>query len=304
MSWPWETPEGTRKGLTARLKSRHSGSELQRRQYEVAFRRALARLEAAEPGRWVLKGGVALLLRLDPNRTSDDIDIAYLDAVGQHAVALAALERALSLDLDDHFSFIVRPATRSEPDLDEAIPLRVEAHIGGRKWLEFGIDLGYADEIVPTEPLSAREDLTGLHQVDAIPEMRSLAIDLQIAQKVCAMFELHGAPPKHSSRARDLVDLAMIATQVSGITATRLREHIASEETRRLAKGSLHSKLPRRVTLPPVQADDWRRRWTRATRGAPMSLAEALAITAQFLDPILNGSAQGTWSAGGRAWEP
>jgi len=52
---------------------------------EVAYRRLLARLFAARPDGWVVKGGVALLLRLDPNRTSNDIDITYIDEAGEHA---------------------------------------------------------------------------------------------------------------------------------------------------------------------------------------------------------------------------
>ena len=145
----------------------------------------------------VLKGGVALLLRLDPNRTSDDIDIAsYLDAAGEHGVALAALERALALDLGDHFSFAVRPGERDPRDagLDETIPLLVEARIGGRRWVEFGIDLGYTDA-APDGVAAARENLTGLAEVDAIPAVRSLALDLQVAHKLCAMFELHASRP-------------------------------------------------------------------------------------------------------------
>ena len=164
MSWPWASPEATRRGLADRVKRRHPGPEVQRRLYEVAFRRVLARLEAAEPSRWVLKGGVALLLRLDPNRTSDDIDIAYLDAAGQHGVALAALERALALDLGDHSSLVVLRAGPEQrySGLDETTPLRVEARIGGRRWVEFGIDLGYTEDSTPTEPVLPREDLTGL----------------------------------------------------------------------------------------------------------------------------------------------
>jgi hypothetical protein len=113
-----------------------------------------------------------------------------------------ALERALAQDLGDHFSFAVRPGERDQRDagLDETIPLRVEARIGGRRWVEFGIDLGYTEGGTPTESLLPRENLTGLAEVDAIPAVRSLAIDLQVAQKLCAMFELHGEPPKHSSR--------------------------------------------------------------------------------------------------------
>jgi hypothetical protein len=98
MSWPWASPEATRRGLADRVKRRHPGPEVQRRLYEVAFRRVL--------------------------------------------------------DLGDHFSFVVLRAGPEQryAGLDETTPLRVEARIGGRRWVEFGIDLGYTEDSTPTEP--------------------------------------------------------------------------------------------------------------------------------------------------------
>jgi hypothetical protein len=58
-----------------------------------------------QPQHWVLKGGAALLLRLDPNRTSNDIDLAYVAEAGEHAVAVQALAQALAYDADDFFEF-------------------------------------------------------------------------------------------------------------------------------------------------------------------------------------------------------
>jgi hypothetical protein len=81
---------------------------------EVAYRRLLARLFASRPDAWVLKGGAALLLRLDPNRTSNDIDIAYIEEAGEHAVALAALRADATLDLGDFFSFTVGEGQEDE----------------------------------------------------------------------------------------------------------------------------------------------------------------------------------------------
>ena len=81
MSWPWRSPEATRQALTAKIRARHSQGLRGQRLRQVAYRRLLARIFATQPERWVVKGGVALLLRLDPNRASNDIDLAYV-AVG------------------------------------------------------------------------------------------------------------------------------------------------------------------------------------------------------------------------------
>jgi Nucleotidyl transferase AbiEii toxin, Type IV TA system len=303
-AWPWGDPEATRKGLNARIRNRYPADEIQLRLYEVAFRRLIARLEVASPGRWVIKGGVALLLRLDPNRASDDIDLSYIDAMGSNAVALKALERALTVDLGDFFSFVIQPVETAESggEADATLPLRVEARIGTRPWLSFGIDLGCAAAELPTQALHVREDLTGVREVDTLPELRSLAMSLQLAQKVCAAFEVHGVPAKHSTRARDLVDIAMIARQVEGLRANDVSGHVAAEEAKRLAAGTLQSPLPTSLALPAEQVQDWRKRWTRATRGAPMSFDDACATAAVFLDPILGGSARGEWSPTLAAW--
>jgi Nucleotidyl transferase AbiEii toxin, Type IV TA system len=284
------------------MRNRHPPHEIQLRLYEIAFRRLIARLETASPGGWVIKGGVALLLRLDPNRTSDDIDLAYIDAAGSHAVAFEALEKAFAVDLGDFFTFVVQPFESTDIDEDGTLPLRVEAQIGTTTWLTFGIDLGFSADDLPTQTLHVRRDLTGLSEVDELPELLSLAMPLQLAQKTCAVFELHGDPPKHSTRARDLVDIAMIATQVEALPAEGVRAYLASEEAKRRASGTLRSPLPSSLALPEEQIEDWRKRWTKATRGAPMTLDEAYARAAIFLDPILDGSARGTWFPARSEW--
>lgn len=78
MSWPWRSPQATRRALTDRVKARRPQHERQRRLREIAYRPLLARLFETQPDRWVVRGGAALLLRLDPNRTSNDIDLAYV----------------------------------------------------------------------------------------------------------------------------------------------------------------------------------------------------------------------------------
>lgn len=62
----YRTPQALRMALEQRLLSRsnESGVGLDRLRRRVLFERIVARLESAEPGRWVLKGGMALEVRL------------------------------------------------------------------------------------------------------------------------------------------------------------------------------------------------------------------------------------------------
>jgi hypothetical protein len=86
-----------------------------------------------------------------------------------------------------------------------------------------------------------------------------------IADKVAATFERHGAGGMPSTRFRDLVDLVAIARGAS-VDATAQRAALTSEARRR---GLV---LPDRFVVRP------------------------------FLDPLLDGSAAGTWDHAQGAW--
>jgi len=62
----YSTPAALRMALEDRLlaRSEETGVSLDRLRRRVVFERVVARLQAAEPGRWVLKGGMALEVRL------------------------------------------------------------------------------------------------------------------------------------------------------------------------------------------------------------------------------------------------
>lgn len=304
-AWPWATPDATRQGITGRLRHRYARTEVPSRQVEVAFRRLLVRLEIADPGRWIVKGGVALLLRLDPSRTSDDIDLIYVDTAGGQAVAVRALERAFAIDLGDFFSFALPSAVVSSPGATgtDTVEIRVRALVGGTEWVTFGIDLQVALAEVQAEAITGVRSLTGLAAVDALPDLMALPIARQVAEKTCAMFERHGAAAVFSTRARDLVDIAMIADQVDGIDGAALLADVREEERRRVARGSLHRPLPTAFALPADQVAHWRERWTKATRGAPVSFEDAYAVTDRILTPVLAGTVgSARWSCEHRRW--
>lgn len=101
-----------RRALEKRLRDQsvESGIALVRLRKMVAFDRFLARLTLAQPDRWVLKGGLALQLRLgDRARTTKDLDVL---AFAQAQDVTQALREAGRLDLGDWFAFeIAEPAS-------------------------------------------------------------------------------------------------------------------------------------------------------------------------------------------------
>lgn len=80
----YATAQALRMALEQRLltRSQETGVSLDRLRRRVVFERVVARLQSAEPGRWVLKGGMALEVRLhDRARLTKDLDLGLRDEV-------------------------------------------------------------------------------------------------------------------------------------------------------------------------------------------------------------------------------
>ena len=306
MSWPWRSPQATRQALSEHIKQRHPPELRPQRLREIAYRRLLARLFATQPERWVVKGGAALLLRLDPNRTSNDIDLAYVAQAGEHAVALKALVEAAGHDMGDFFEFEIVGGEAAEVDpehpLERALSVPVIARIGATVFAPFSVDLGLprGDEL-DVDWVKPPTTLTGKAEVDETPPVAVLAMPAQVADKVCALYERHG-DDNHSSRARDLADIAMVAMQ-EDVDGDALHRHLRREEARRRAVGTLRDALPPKLRLADAQIRDWKPRWKKATRGAPITFEDAQATAARFVDPVLQGAVIGLrWSSAEQVW--
>jgi hypothetical protein len=144
--------------------------------------------------------------------------------------------------------------------------------------------------------------LTGKAEVDEIPPVAVLSMAAQVADKVCALYERHGVDSHHSSRARDLADIAMIATQ-EDVRGDALEAHLRREEVRRRTAGTLSDPLPSQLKLAEAQIRDWRSRWEKATRGAPITFEDALVTAARFIDPVLQSTTSGRrWAWREQRW--
>src|SRR6266540_3571132 len=79
----YATPGALRAALEARLQSYETTAvvDYERLRRRAVFERLLVRLQHAMPGQWVLKGGMALEVRLgDRARTTRDLDLALRQA--------------------------------------------------------------------------------------------------------------------------------------------------------------------------------------------------------------------------------
>ena len=293
-------PQALRQAITDRLRglaSQRPGAQLADLQRQFAYDRLLSRLFRTEPDAWVLKGATALLARLGGTaRHTLDVDLYRRHA--DLEAAESALRNAASIDIGDFFRFVLSPGRRIAQDR-ATLRVPVLAYLGATEFAGFHVDLavgvemtGEPDEVGPLVPIELPGIVTTTYRVYPVAD--------HLADKVCALLEVHPrltGPPVPSTRYRDLVDLALLAHHVR-LDAEELRFALTSEATRRALK------LPQRLSVPV--AVGWRTGYARAARDAPglqeRGLDSALATVRAFIDPILAGSATGSWDPDRLVW--
>lgn len=261
---------------------------------EVAFDRLLARLFAVAPDRWVLKGALALDYRFgDRARTTKDIDLA---SAGDEASATADLLAARVVDLSDFFGFAIERTSVLDRLLEgAAVRYHVSAELAGRVFDEFLLDVGFDPPVGVVLDRLRGPDLLSFADIAPV-EVPALPLEVQMAEKVHASSRVFGAGLLGSARVKDLVDLALIASEVS-LDAARLRTAMEVTFERRASH-----ELPARLPRPPA---DWRVPFGRLARtvGLDPDLEAGFDSAARMLDPILAGDVRsGAWDPAGQSW--
>jgi hypothetical protein len=288
------SPTAFRRALTDKLRnaaetSRWTLPELQR---QMAYDRLLERLYRVDD-RWIVKGATALLARDIGVRATVDVDV-YRPAAGN--TAEADLREAAGAEVGDWFGFAIGPP-RPVADAVGGVRLPATASIGPTAWASFHVDIveagprmtGQPDHVPPL----ARVAMPGLEQHG----YRAYPIVDHIADKVTAMYEVHGRTGFPSTRYKDLVDLVAIVSTTSGDAQAQLTALRSEAERRGL-------RLPQRFTVPdrrlwqPGYAAEARRSLLPTSR----TLDQALAAVRPFLDPLLDGTAAGTWNPSQARW--
>ena len=285
-----------RQALETRLGavSRGGRPSLVRLRKQVAFDRLLARLVAVAADRWILKGALALDYRFgDHARTTRDVDFAV---VGDEGSATADLLAAQAADLHDFFSFAIERTGALDRLLDgAAVRYHVVAELAGRTFDEFVLDVGFDPPAgVETDWLHG-PDLLAFAGIEPVV-VRALPIEFQVAEKVHAYSRVYGDQSVASTRVKDLVDLALIATEAAP-NAERLR--IALEAT--FGRRARHPQ-PARLPWPPA---DWRVPYGRMARdiGFEADLGAGHELAASLVDPVLAGQViAATWDPVTRHW--
>ena len=293
----YKTAAAFRQALEARLReqSLKTGAPLTRLRKMVAFDRFLARLSKQDPRGWIIKGGYALQLRLGHvARTTRDIDAATPPGLTEEELK-AHLRKAASQDLKDWFEFeIGEPVTVATGAPGGGFRFPVGCLLDGRAFETFHLDLGEGD------PLSDKPEMlvgSALLEFASIPPPRISCYPLtaQVAEKLHAYTRPYRAG--ESSRVRDLVDILLIAS-FSRVKAQRLTKSFTVTFGARGTHG-LPSALPKHPA-------EWSAPYKRLARNLDLSwptVVEAWQAAAEFLNPVLQGTAKGGWNPESWTWQ-
>lgn len=116
-----------------------------------------------------------------------------------------------------------------------------------------------------------------------------------VADKVAAMFERHGGANVPSTRYKDLVDIVTIVISASTDAEPQLTA-LRSEAAWHHPAGAFQCSRPSAVGAR------LRGGGGRSLLPVAHTLDDALATVTPFLDPLLDGSAAGTWDSDHRRW--
>jgi hypothetical protein len=275
----YDSPAAFRMALEARLlqRARSLSLDLNRLRRGVVFERLLVRLERAEPGVWVLKGGMALEVRWQLRaRSTRDLDLDLRAHLADGTAVRLALAVPLASDPDgDWFQFVVGEA-RALTALEAGRAgwrFPVAAALAGRSFAEVKIDVVLRrQEISPTERLRlpGALDFAGIATADVdVMDRRQ-----HFAEKLHALTRSYADGP--SSRVKDLADLVLLIDD--GLEPAGALLAI----TQRLYDARASHALPVELPDPP---SDWAARYAELAADLDVSaksLSEAMRTLRVF----------------------
>jgi len=251
----YATDAAFRAAVEARLatRSRDAGIDLSRLRRRVVFERVLARLEQGDPGRWILKGGMALEVRWqDRARATRDLDLAVRRDIGTSDDVRGALAKPLSEDPShDRFRFTVGEARDLQAD-EAGRPgwkIAVDCGLAGRQFAAVKVDVVVRpDEITRTERIILPSSLVfaGIEpsEVEVVDRAQ------HFAEKLHALTRTYGTRP--NTRTRDLADLVLLIED--GLEPSK----VLLDATDHVFATRATHPLPAEINDPPI---DWAARY-------------------------------------------
>lgn len=288
------TPMAFKNALEQRLKAK--GGVLNRHRQLVVFERFLARIEQEMGSAIILKGGLALEMRLHTARSTKDIDLC---AMGAPEDVLQRLQRAGRMALGDFMVFEVRADPKSPHMNNETMPyegvrFRVECKLASKVYASpFGVDVAFGAPLMPATDVVASHDSLNFAGI-APAHVRLYPVELHLAEKLHAYTLPRDRP---NTRIKDLPDIALLAgigPLSSSICKTALDAVFGS-------RGS--HPLPNSF---PAPAENWEAAYVAMAQTHALqwsTLDQVYSCVATFLNPLLVPSAPGKWNHVDWRWE-
>ncbi|MGB8930682.1 MAG: nucleotidyl transferase AbiEii/AbiGii toxin family protein [Anaeromyxobacteraceae bacterium] len=294
----YASPEAFKRAVEDRLRAAaKGGDQIARKRQLLVFDRFLARAVAALGNAATLKGGLALELRLEHARSTQDVDLRM---TGSPDDLLAKLQGAGRLPLGDFMTFEVgpdedRPVIQNEGVQYEGLRFRAECMLAGKLYGQrFGVDVAFSDPILGEPETVVAEDHLAFAGI-APPSLRLYPIETHVAEKLHA-FTMPRL--RVNSRVKDLPDIALLAT-TRAIDAKRLRT--AFELT--FAFRKTH-EVPARLPDPPPAWVTPYAAMAREEQLTWLTLTDVTRAAREFLDPVLAGGWDATWDPRSWRWRP
>lgn len=286
----YATATAFRRALEDRLKAeaKSRGRSLEELRREFLFQRFLAMIFSAPEGQWVLKGGASLLMRLADARFSKDLDLLRMGTLSPEQ-AIVELRELTTPREGDHLTFVIEDGVHYST-VNPVVEISVTAYIGA-KYGQFPIDLATDLHLLAAPELIQAQPVVDVPGLPALPDLVVYPLTDQVADKVCAMFELYGQSQSPSSRYRDLLDLALIVS-TSQLDGRQLALSVASETRRRKVS------MPKAMQSP---GPNWSVGYAAIARRSRIAkqlhaMPSALEVVGACLNPILSGDrSSGTW---------
>ena len=295
----YRTAAAFRAALEQRLRAEAQASAvpLSRLRKEAAFNRLLARLRHAAPDTWALKGGLALIARVGVQlRGTKDADANWRATRQELEETLTAVT---DLDLDDWFTCEIGDGRKLVGEGEEgALRYPVTIKLDGRIFEQLSLDVNVVGPQDP-RPLELVRVPRNPFEFVSEPqvEIRMVTPAQQLAEKLHAYTRRY--EDESSSRAKDLFDMLVIASQVqlpSGPTLTA-----AVRQTFQIRA----TDWPPALLEPPP---DWAEPWKGFITDYPLQwgdLRDAFVALQRFWGPILTGvaaDADASWQPDAWQW--
>lgn len=286
-------PGDFKQALESQLKQHAAaaGVDVKNMRQRWVFERLLARLTLHFGDRVILKGGVALALRIPGARFTLDVDLRLSGSPDRLA---ADLRVAGQLRVDEDFlSLSVEPDPK-HPTIEAAglkyggQRFRVEATLAGKVYgTRFGLDVVFGDTMAAPAEFIQGSELFAFASIAPI-QVLAYAREVHLAEKLHA---LTASRTRENTRVKDLPDIALL-----GSTGP-----FESHAIRATFDARITHAAPLALPSPP---ESWRVPYARMAQENHLrwaSLDEVTEAVRAFLDPVLRGE-DGTWDPTNCTW--